>query len=212
LPPTPPEPPESRQPQPPWFGPPENVLGVSVPLEPLLLVRSDEVAVALGGFVAYPEGVEFAFAVRRRRVDDDDDWLDVQMHGRRRGRELPPEFLRFGVELSDGRKATNLRGWHTHVEQGEHTPDGPILIERGGNGGATHLDQRYWLWPLPPPGRLSFVAEWPSQGVALTRADIDAAPIIEASTRATTLWEPSVGPEGGVTSSGRFSSYPELST
>ena len=171
------------------MGPPDNVLGVSVPIEPLLLVRTHMVAVCLGGVVAYPAGVELTLAVRRRSGADDAEWIDRQMFlRRRRGGEVPPEFLRFGVEFADGRKATNL-GWHMRFDPLQ-PPDRPILVERGGGGGGTRWDQGYWLWPLPPPGRLSFVVEWPSEGVTLTRVEVDAGAILEASTRATTLWEP----------------------
>lgn len=215
-PPAPPEPPELRQPQPPWFGPPDNVLGVSVPLEPLLLVRTDTAAVSLGGFVAYPTGLEFMLTIRRRNVDEGDDWVGRHMHlRRRRGGELPPEFLRFGVELADGRKATNLGGWHARFEPGDRPSDEPVLIERGGGGGGTRLDQGYWLWPLPPPGPLGFVTEWPGEQIALTRRDIDAAPIVEASTHATTLWESTgVGGSGGLgqVRIARYARSPEVAT
>jgi hypothetical protein len=181
-----------------WLGPPDNVLGVSVPVEPLLLARTDAVAVSLGGFLAYPTGMEFTLAARRRLLEEEDDWFGQQLHLRhRRGREVPPAFLRFGVEFSDGRKATNVGGWHVRFDPREEPPDEPVLIDRGGGGGGTRFDQGYWLWPLPPPGRLGFVTEWPSEGVALTRVDVDAAAILEASARATTLWEPAGAGAGG---------------
>jgi hypothetical protein len=47
----------------------------------------------------------------------------------------------------------------------------------------------WWVTPLPPPGRLEFVCEWPAAGIALTRVEVDADPIREAATRVTTLWE-----------------------
>jgi hypothetical protein len=40
------------------------------------------------------------------------------------------------------------------------------------------------MWPLPPPGPLSFVCEWPAAGIPLTRAQIDAQALIDASARA----------------------------
>jgi len=49
----PPEPPEHAYRQPPWLGPPDNVLGVGVPLD-LLLARTDDVAVAITGATAFP--------------------------------------------------------------------------------------------------------------------------------------------------------------
>jgi hypothetical protein len=174
------------------------VLGVSVPLEPLLMARTDTLAIAVGGFVAYPAGLDFTLTVRRRRVDEDDDWIHAQMrlrHGRRGG-EIPAELLRFGVEFSDRRKATNLGDWHVRFEPRERPPDAPVLIEHGGGGGGTRFDQDYWLWPSPPSGHVTFVCEWPSEGIALTRVPVDASAILDASERAVTLWE-EAGQGGG---------------
>ncbi len=45
-----------------------------------------------------------------------------------------------------------------------------------------------WLWPLPPPGPLTFVCAWPAEGVEETHAQIDGAEILAASARAVELW------------------------
>ena len=63
----------------------------------------------------------------------------------------------------------------------EGDPPGPLLWPGGGGGGGDRWDQSYWLWPLPPPGPVAFVVEWPSEGIELTRHELDAAPILEAS-------------------------------
>lgn len=54
------------------------------------------------------------------------------------------------------------------------------LTRQGGTAGSWN----YWLWPLPPPGPLTFVCAWPSQGLLPTKAEIDAAPLREAASRA----------------------------
>ncbi|HZC28844.1 MAG TPA: hypothetical protein VE269_03810, partial [Gaiellaceae bacterium] len=95
---------------------------------------------------------------------------------------------------------------------GEWPSDEPVLIERGGGGAATRYDQAYWLWPLPPPGTLGFVAEWPSEGIPLTRVEVDAKTILDASARATVLWEPMGGGRGGVRSSTQYAVASELQT
>jgi len=46
-----------------------------------------------------------------------------------------------------------------------------------------------FLWPLPPPGRLALVCEWPAAGIPLTRTDIDAGAIHEAAQRAQVIFE-----------------------
>jgi hypothetical protein len=67
-------------------------------------------------------------------------------------------------------------------------PDRPVLREHGGGGGGTAWDREYWLWPLPPAGPFAFVCEWPARGIAESRAEIDAAAILEAAGRALILW------------------------
>ena len=111
-------------------------------------------------------------------------------------------MLRFGIEFADGSKATNtadqplvnLARGTTHTSIGSPasnappTPEGPVLQMGGGGGGAGNWRQNIWVWPLPPPGRLTFVCQWPQAGVELTRRDIEAQLILDAATRARVLF------------------------
>jgi hypothetical protein len=191
--PLPPPPEEQRQPE--WAGPPDNVLGAAVPIR-LVIARSENAVIAVTDASAYPTGIEFRLVMRVRKVSH--ETRRSLMHGdpfhlhRFRRDEpaegLPPELLRFGVQFADGRKATTLgaRGWSHDRE-----PDAPILTFRGGGGGDRSWDMRIWLWPLPPPGPLAFVAEWPIAGIPETRVETGAEPFAEAAARAELLW-----PEG----------------
>jgi len=189
----PPEPPEPST-QPEWAGAPNHVIGVATGIR-IVAARTGDVAVLVDHVIAYPTGIEFDVSVIRRRSHDPYD-NPFDLHWRRqRGQmtELPPELFRFGVEFSDGRRATSIRGnW---PEAGE-APDMVLLQGRGG-GGALRYTFEYWLWPLPPPGPLAFVAEWPAQGIELTRAEVDAGLIREAAARAEVLWEPERASRGG---------------
>lgn len=194
----PPPAPEEEEPEhepPAWHGPPDDVIGQAAG-EGFVLARTDALALAVFGITAFPTGFAFSLAIVVRRADDPDldpdlD-LDMAMHrywrGRRRGSEpgLPDDLLRFGVEFEDGRKATNLgRGW---AEAEDETPQGPILMPRGGGGGGRSYRTGWWLWPLPPGENLTFVCEWPAHGIGLTTHQADAGAIREAADRARPIW------------------------
>lgn len=204
-PPPPPEPPERDDFETPeWFGPPRNVLGAPVPIR-LVLARTRDVVLAVTDATAYPKGFDLTLAVRSRPPADDDDFDPFELddpftwrHRRRRGRgEIPPEFLRFGIEFADGEKATNLGGPFTLGP--EKQPEGPVLMPHSGGGGGGDWDQKFWVWPLPPPGPLAFVCEWPAKEIELTRKEIDAQLVRGAAEHAETLWE---------TRRGRWSTWP----
>ncbi|MFI6070741.1 hypothetical protein ACIA5C_04010 [Actinoplanes sp. NPDC051343] len=184
LPPPPPEPPRRRRPV--WDRPEAAVGGVA-PGE-FLVARSDEAAVAVSGFRAFPNGFEMTLTVLLRR---DDQWrhgrVFQQLHeGPEPGAPLPDEFLRFGVLFADGTSATNLGGRHI-------APDAsvapPMLMQRGGGGGGRRFDLGYWVWPLPPPGPMTLVVEWPARGITESRAEVDTQPILEAASRAIQVFD-----------------------
>jgi hypothetical protein len=182
-PPLPPEPEREYFP-PPWVAPPANVLGGIVQMQ-LTLVRNESLAVAVMDARAYPTGLEFTVSVRRRRkgrtrLEAPPLWWDRPLRG-----EIPPELLRFGVQFADGRKATSLTFPHRPDEE----PSGPVLAPRSGSGGGAQWDHGFWLYPLPPSGPLAFVCEWPSEGIELTRQEVDAEVVREAAGRAEVLWE-----------------------
>lgn len=182
--------PEPPEPAPPWLGPPDDVLGQETGLG-FLLARSTDVAIGVGGITAFPDGFLFRTVLRRRHPVDE-RWEHPWPHGPWTGRGPPEDDLRLGVQLSDGRRATTLDPLPTDAAAGD-APTPLVLIHRGGGGGGRAFDHDFWVWPLPPPGALAFVCEWQAQGIALTRLEIDAAPIREASQRARRLWD---APEG----------------
>jgi hypothetical protein len=196
--PPPPREPEPVPEQPRWIGPPENELGVPVPLR-LLLARTEAVALALLDVSAYSTGLEFRMEVRLRRHDELVDPFGMRLHHRRGGgaAEIPDEVLRFGFELADGGRVTNLGDFPGF--DGERTE--PVLMQRGGGGGGRSWSFGYWLWPLPPAGALAVVVEWPSQGIALTRVELDAVPLLAAAAESEQLW-----PGGGATGGGGWTS------
>jgi hypothetical protein len=138
----------------------------------------------------YPTGLELEVRVLVRGHDLDPS-LNCVYH--RPGRESTyDEMLLFGIEFSDGRKATNVGGsW-----PGEDEPEGPALWGMGGGGGGGSWRQVFWVWPLPPPGPVGLVCEWPAAGLALARQEVAAQILLDAAARARGIFpdEPSSHP------------------
>lgn len=178
---------------PPWFGAPRGTLPGVVTVE-RILAQTDKIAVCVSRFAAYATGFEFDIVTMT--ADDQDD-LDPLMfhhhHGMRSGAidEIPPELLRFGVQFSDGSKVTNTGGFPDDRGQ----PSGPVMHAGGGGGGGGSWRQTQWVWPLPPPGSLAIVCEWPALGIPLTRTELDAQPILDAATRAQVIFSDDHLPE-----------------
>lgn len=74
----------------------------------------------------------------------------------------------------------------------EEAPPDPAryirLVPAGGHGGGRHSRQELWIWPLPPPGPVAFVCEWPRYGIPETRVEVEGAVIRDAAGRAEEIW------------------------
>jgi hypothetical protein len=148
----------------------------------LIVARNERVAVCVTRMAAYPTGFEFELRTYAAVVDPDlDPWLFERLH--RPGGAAPPEMLRIGVQFADGRKATSLGEVY-----GETEPPDIVMHSGGGGGGGGEWHQTMWVWPLPPPGPLAFVCEWPAAGLELTRREIEGQMLIDAAARARALF------------------------
>jgi hypothetical protein len=199
-PPPPPKPPVHRLPV--WAGPPDNELGVPVPLH-VELARTDTLVLAVLGLVAFSTGFSFRLAIRRRVEPEEHEHPFMDLH---HPHQTKPEALRFGIQFADGAKATTLGAphWAPHRDA---PPTGPVLSPHGGSGGGRSFEMSMWVWPLPPAGPLAFVCEWAAERIALTRREVDAGSILEAARQSEPLWPPDDGPDegGSWTGYGRFS-------
>lgn len=175
-PPSPPEPGESPE----WRSPPDNELPVALPLL-LPLARTDELALWARGFSVYRSGLSFALDLVRRHAPADprgNPFL-ADVHASADG-------FRFGIEDAAGGRATNLdQPWR---QRDDADPDPPVLSPHGGGGNLRHLTTHYWLWPLPPPGRLTFACAWPAAGIEETQTVIGSEPLRAAAGDAVLLW------------------------
>lgn len=184
--------------QPAWAGPPWHVRPAVVAVS-AVIGRSSTTAVRLEGARAYPTGVVWRFVVHvreagraaRRRVLSE---LDTT-HGRGQlDLALPPSGLRWGVALSDGRRATTTDDtvWNDvpdGTDPADWAPTRPLLdgLGRPTSWGGT-WSRDVWLWPLPPPGELQVVCAWPDRGIAETSTELDADLLRAAAATARPQW------------------------
>lgn len=96
------------------------------------------------------------------------------------------------MQFSDGSRATKTSGFHHH---GGRAPAGPVLRTGGGGGGGGNWRQSQWVWPLPPPGTLTLVCEWPAMRIELTRSELYVQSIREAAARAQVIFSDEYLPE-----------------
>jgi hypothetical protein len=168
-----------------WLGPPRTAVPAVVPAE-RLIARAGEASVWLGCLWVYPAGVEFEVF-----VDAEDEWSDLDPFddARFRGPKIgdpSPDRLLIGFEFANGARVTTAGDGPVWTRDSEE--ESPTLMSRSGRGGGGHWQRKYWLWPIPPPGRLQFVSEWTAAGIPLTRSDLDSAAIIDAASRAQTIF------------------------
>ncbi len=202
-----PEPPvqaDEPEPQPRsvWAGPPEDVLPGVVPVE-LFLGRSTTAVVFLTGMRAFPTGLAMTLGVRVRGSHGppnlNDEMFD-SFHPRLRDAAWRTGRLKWGFELADGRRVTNVDppAWSEQPNQGhdrphqpedwQWEPDHPVLQGGGGSGGRRSVNRDYWLWPLPPAGRLRLVCQWLDHDIAQSVQDLQMQPLMEAAARARPVW------------------------
>jgi hypothetical protein len=183
--PQPPPPERVRRRRPVWMRS-DAVIPGSVPGE-VVLVRTGQVAVAIGSVRAYPNGFEFTLHTRLRTEDETGLVRAGPMEPPGRGREqVPEDVLRLGVMYADGRRAAAAGGCPRPGDDADG--ERLVVFENGGGGSARRWDGDFWVYPLPPAGPVTFVVSWLEHGVGETRAELDGAAIREAAGRAVILW------------------------
>ena len=177
-------------PFPSWSAPPADVLGVAVPGQ-FVLARSAHAVISVDGMTAYPEGFEFRLAVRLAP-------------GRLMGRDPfrhddskeQATALSLSIAFPTGRTLEFFRP--------QPGSDAPMLAQSAGISVVGSMDHRMfaaargclnefncWVWPLPPPGPLTFVCDWPAQEVATTRHVMDGDEIGDQGMLGSPIWSAS---------------------
>jgi len=168
-----------------WEPPQAEFPGI-VPIDTLVLGRTDEVAVAITGLSAFSAGIEIFLTARIRPSAAHPD---EHAPGGPRDLAASRRSFRFGLQFADGGKVAGRTGGHPEHDS---EPAGAVLYPFAGGGAPYSFFSRWWMWPLPPAGPLEFVCEWPAFGIAESRAGIDAQLILDAAARSVRLW-----PEAG---------------
>lgn len=176
-----------------WFGPPDDELPVCVPFG-LLVARSPNAVIALSHAFVYSTGVVIELVVQARGLPDRDaQRLFHEQHMPPTEDDPSPAYIRVGIELPDGSRASNIGGRHQWHDP-EQPPDGTVLMQHGGGSGGSSGRGRilmrpgFWIWPLPPTGVVRFMCEWPLLQIPLTSVEIDGAELHSASDRSVKLW------------------------
>ena len=158
----------------PWERPDTEFPAV-VPVGTLQFDPAGSSAVAVTGLLAYRHGFEF-FVTRLFRLPE------LRTAPRPGGPRRGEEPLKIGVVFADGGQAFT-GGWVDMSYPDE--PGRPFVYPGGSMIRQNRMDARWWVWPLPPPGRLVFICRL---GEVETRLSIEAQPILDASQRSTQAW------------------------
>ena len=178
-----------------WEGAPDEVRGGLVTIG-RTLARTDRTAVELDYVRAYPTGFEFTVTLRKASVDLNDHpewWLAAR---RIDEQEISDRFCRLEVIFSDGLRVSNANEF-SGVSVGEAPPEAGIR-SWGGIGHHRRWVKTYWVWPMPPPGPVTFISEWPAEEIPATETSIEGGSLIAAARAAQVLWQPGAaqGPAG----------------
>jgi hypothetical protein len=147
-----------------WHCPTSEVPRVA--LSGLLLAQTEAVAVGVTAVWAYTTGFEFWIGAR------------FSQKGEALECETDQQALHIGLQFADGRRAGNAG--HVPSPAGSEA-DGLILSPLSFGGGLWQKSRTYWVWPLPPPGALTFVCEWARFGIPEQRTVTDGRLIIDAA-------------------------------
>lgn len=175
------------------MAPPVDELPAALPA-PIVLVRTSHTMVAVVNVLVYRVGLEFTVTGRIRAAEVPDRWpLSMFAPGSDGtgfsfgASPLSADVLRFGLQLADGTKLTNLDpqvGRHDPATEPQH----PVMrAVEGISASSGRYEFRQWVWPLPV-GPVTFVCEWPSRDIAETRVKLDARALKEAAANVVPLW------------------------
>lgn len=181
-----------------WIRPPEDWVGGVAPVD-VEVAANGSACITITHLTAYPGGFRFGFAALTKVSPDAicEEALEIAQQSSQDPDSLP---LHFGIEFADGRRADAMTSW-ININGGamgpsafpESFPPDPgrdVFIQLGG---VSTSDRRFsgggWIWPLPPPGPLTFWVGWPAAGLPVRPTRVDGAALLDAVPAAHQLWE-----------------------
>jgi hypothetical protein len=173
------------------IGPPDNELGVAVPLR-LEVGRTEDLAFGVLDAVAFSTGFSFTFTIWSRVPQDPRGYVFWPF-----GRGgMTSDTLRFSIRFADGGQSTMIldpvSGQATMALDpnwpAAPSETAPRLINNGVASRPRSWSTGMWVSPLPPPGPVAFSCDWEAESVAEVRREIDAQVILEAAAQVEQLW------------------------
>jgi hypothetical protein len=162
-------------------GPPDNELGVAVPLR-LEIGRTGDLVFGAVDFIAFSTGFLFTFTIRRR-VFPMEGW---QWRRSSDADGISPDALRLGIEFSDGGTSTVSFDERGRIQNTARVLQlvGPIALAAGGGD----MTWQMWVAQLPRWGRLTLFCAWEAESVAELRNGVEVQPLLDAAAASDALW------------------------
>lgn len=180
-----------------WMSPPEDELGVPVPMRHKV-ASSPEAVVVLTDCVAFTTGFYLGVGIRKRHEPKPVRFVGVRGLPPPRPSQPDEMSIEVGVRFSDGRETSRSRrgpadevsSWYRAWSEGldPPAPAGPIVSMGSGGGGGRQWDMRYWVWPLPSDGPMTVTCQWPTGSVPGGAVEVDGSAIKRAGLSSEKLW------------------------
>jgi hypothetical protein len=159
------------------YGPPIDVLpGYMDSIH--ILARTDDIAIAVGGFRVWQVGFMFTLSVRLspKGFAKLDDISSTNFDALRPGE--PSVFLE--MRWPDGRSVSNTKPGRAGASR-------TFGIQRGGGSGP-RWDLDWWVSPLPRPPAITLACTWPAANLSEAIVEVPEQELRQAASRQMKLW------------------------